>query len=115
MVGLSARTAGRLKASSVGNREGEGSLSAETSGKLRSKFPHWGDRGPSAAVEVPREVARRIEERLLRRLGSRLTVHADHDLALAVLARERDRDVAEREPEMAPCDATGRSFPSHQC
>jgi len=64
----------------------------------------------SAAEEVPRELAGSVEERLLRGLARRLAVRADHDLALAVLARERDRDVAEREAEVAPGGTAGDRF-----
>ena len=54
--------------------------------------------GPLAAVAGPDQAA----ERLPRLVGHDEAVHADHDLAVAGLARQRDRRVPHREAEVAP-------------
>src|SRR6476646_3112193 len=71
-----------------------GGLTAATAFRLSSRR--------LAAVQVPDEASGRREEGRLTFLGDRLAVGAEHDLPLAVLARERDRDVAEGEAEVSP-------------
>src|SRR4029453_4960407 len=63
---------------------------------------------------TPREPPGGIPERLGGGHGLGVAVCADHDLAFAVLARESDRRVSDREAEVAPRGTARRPLPSHQ-